>query len=206
MSYEHPSGRAVRRADWSNRLRVRALVAGATDGERQAQCRAHRAGRHRLFAFWLLWLDHRNAEHRPAGRQRSSVRQLSHHRALFADARVSSDRSQSPLGRDARRVQYGYGVSEHAWVPAALGRNHGGRVAGSRLRNLCHRQVAPHTDVGVHCRGAVPQLAAAAGIRSLLRIHAGRDGSVLSGTHEGQPPHRSTGSAGRRLSRLRRRG
>ncbi len=201
-----PIGRAVRRSDRSHGLRIRTLVADPTDGERQTQRRAHRAGRHRLFALRLLRLDHRHAEHRSAGRQRSSLRQLSHDRALFADPRVPVDRAQPPRGRNARRVQHGYGVSEHAWFPAPLRRNRGGRAAGRGLWNLRRRQVAPDTDGGMLGSGAVPQLAVAAGIRSFLRFHAGRDGPVLSGANDRQPPHRGTGPAGRRLPRLGRRG
>ena len=60
----------------------------------------------------------------------------------------------------------------------------------ARLRHVRRRQVAPRPDARVLGRRPVRQLAAAEGLRPLLRLPAGRDRPVLPRADRRQPPHR----------------
>ncbi len=122
---------------------------------------------------------------------------------MIAVARVPAHRTQSSRGRDARDFQHGHRVSQHARRASPLRRDAGRDFARSRSRDVRRRQVASGADGGMHRGGTVAQLAAATRIRSLLRISAGGDRSVLSRADLRQSLHRYARHRRRGLSRVR---
>ena len=78
------------------------------------------------------------------------------------------------------------GISPRAATVAELLRD-------ARLRHLRRRQVAPGADGGVLGGGPPHQLAAAEGLRPLLRVPPGRDRPVPPRADERQRPHRPAG-------------
>ena len=203
MTRKPPSGEPFEGVIGRTFYEFHALVAAGQVQDRRAQRGAGGAGRHRLFPPRLLRLDHRDAEHRRPGRRRPALHRLPHHRAVFADPGQPAHRPQPPCRRDAGDLQLRHRLSEHARGHSALGGDRGRDPARQRLRHLRRRQVAPGPDGRMHGRRPVHQLAAAEGLRPLLRLPAGRDRPVLPGTDQRQPFRRPARRTGRRLSRLR---
>ena len=144
----------------------------ATTAGRSRRCERHhdRLRRHGLCSSQLFRQWHPDSEHRSTRWLRSSVHGVPHHCAVFAVACVAVDRTQSPLGRHARRIQLEHRVSEHAWWHHTSCSNDCRGVARTRVCDVVCRQVAPGADGRVHRGRTAHQLAATEGIRSLLRI------------------------------------
>ena len=133
---------------------------------------------------------HRDAEHRPPRRGRPALHQLPHDRAVLADARLPAHRAQPPRRRHARRLQLQHRVPEHA-RPDHAARRHGRRGAardGYATFAIGKWHLAPMERL--LGRRPVRPVAAAEGLRPLLRLPRGRDRPVPPGAHARQPPHR----------------
>ena len=161
------------------------------------------AGRHRLRPPRLLRLDHRDAEHRRAGGRRRC--------ATPASTPPRSARRPAPACSPAATTTRSACGRSPTWTPAfptcAARMPTSAATLAEILREqrLCHlrrRQVAPGADGRVHGRRPVRQLAAAEGLRPLLRLPAGRDRPVPPRADLRQPLRRSAGDGRRGLSRL----
>ncbi len=132
----------------------------------------HRRGagrRHGLQRYRPVRRRDRHAGPGPARRTRCTADQLPHHAAVFTGPSSSADRAQ-PAPRRLRD-----GGERRPRIPRLRDgdrRRHphpGGTAARHRIRHLCGRQVAPGARLGVQ-RGRRPaQLAAAEGLRPVLR-------------------------------------
>ena len=140
--------------------------------------------------FGCYGSDAGDAEHRPPRRRRPALHRLPHHRAVLADARRAADRPQPPRRRHARRVELEHRLPAHARRHQPARRDGRRAAARPRLRHLRRRQVAPGADGGVLGRRPAHQLAAAEGLRPLLRVPAGRDRPVPPRADPRQRPHR----------------
>ena len=106
---------------------------------------------------------------------------VAHHRALLADALVLADRAQPPperVGAASPKASTGFPGLQR---PHPAGeRDHGRGAARQRLEHLLGRQ-EPQRAVDESTLGAPKtQLAAAPGLRPLLRLHRRRDQPVVS--------------------------
>ena len=113
---------------------------------------------------------------------------------------MPAHRPQSSCGRDARDLEHGHRLSQHARRDSPIGGDAGRDSARSRSRDLRGRQMASGADGGMHGGWTAAQLAAAARLRSVLRLSAGRDRSVLSGADLRQSLRRYAGHGGGGLS------
>ncbi len=120
--------------------------------------------------------------------------ELPHHRAVLAVAGRAAHRSQPPRRRHARRVELEHRLPPHAGRHHARGRRpspsccaaHGYATYAAGKWHL-----APMEECSA--AGPAPQLAAAEGLRPLLRLPPGRDRPVPPRAHPRQRPHRPAG-------------
>ena len=87
------------------------VAAGARATRRRTERDRDRARRRRVRAARVLRLRHRHADDRRARGRRGAPRQLPHHRAVLADARLPAHRPQPPLRRDGTRRRPGHRLS-----------------------------------------------------------------------------------------------
>ena len=168
-------------------------------GSRRPERRRHPPRRHRVLPFRLLRLGPGHAQHRRAGRRRRPVLELPRHTALLADPGRAPDRAQPPHRGDAGHLQLRQRLPAHAG-PHLRPRHHpGGGAAGPGVRHLRGGQVAPLPDGERLGRRPLRPVAAAAGLRPLLRVPRGGDRPVLPRPGVRQPPHRAPGHPRGRL-------
>ena len=200
--------RAVRRHDRAHLQGLRALVAAPAAGRRRqdAERGDHPLRRHRVRSPRLLRLDDRDAEHRRDGGRRAALQQLPHHRDLLADARLFADRAEPPLGRAEHDRQLRQRLPEHAGRADEACDDARRDPARAGLWHLLRRQVAPRAvgaDLGSR---SGRRLAAAARVRSVLRVPRRGDAPVLPRADVRQPSRRAAGASRGRLPRQRRSG
>ena len=130
---------------------------------------------------------HPDADAAAPGRQRPALHAVAHHRAVLADALVLPHRAQPPPERHGvhRRGRDRLPGLERA-SPQGV-RHDRARPARQRLEHLLGRQGPLRPAGGGQPGRPEVQLAAAAGLRPLLRLHRRRDQPVVSDAGRGQP-------------------
>ncbi len=170
---------------------VRPGLAGAQGGAcRQPQHRDRLHGRHGLVRSRLLRLGDRHPAHRRPGCTRRAAHALHHAPHLLGGACGTADGLQCPCGG------LGLAGQQPPRLPRLLGRDPAGRgdpagdVARGRLRNHHVRQVAQHAGRRQRAQRRQAQLARAAWLRHLPRLHGRRDAPLLPlAPDAGQPAH-----------------
>src|SRR5690349_1348281 len=129
-----------------------------------------------------------------AGRSRSALQPLSHHRAVFADPGGAALGSQSPLRPHGRHHGNGDRVSRLRRFLAEGGRQHRRNPARQSLQHGGLWKVAQHTGPRAERGGPVRSLADRQGLRLLVRI-PGRRGEPVA--HAAFREHRADRTAAR---------
>jgi len=122
----------------------------------------------------LFRLGPGHAQHRRTGRERASVLELPRHAAVLADAGGTADRKESSQRRYAGAVELEHRLSQHAWTDLEPRGDNGRSLARVRVHHV-RGGSASRVDGELVLGRSVRPVAAAAGVRSLLRIPRRRD-------------------------------
>ena len=114
------------------------------------------------------------------GRGRAALQQLPHHGALLTDAERAQDRSQP--SHHQHRFDHGdcNGLPRQHRAGSEQRCATGRDAPAQRLQHRCVRQVARDRRLGDQRVGSLRPLAHPPGLRQVLRLHRGRDRSVVS--------------------------
>ena len=191
LPIQEPARPAVTEIDARNVTAAAALRGEGAGGRAERRHRADR--RHGLRRAEHLRRPGSHADARPAGPERASVQQLPHHRAVLADAGRAEVRPEPPHrehgvhhGNGHRDARLHRPDSEH---DGAAGRD----AAPERVFHRRVRQVARDGHVGSQHRRPVRPLAAAAGVRQVLRVLRRRDQPVGAAALRWHRPGRTAG-------------
>ena len=182
-------------ADWEPYLPAKA-PAGCTEHPVRP-VRRHRPGR-----VVALRRRHQHADAPEAGRSRPALFAVAHDGAVLADALHAPDRTQPSPER------HGGDHRGREWIPRrerahpAGVRDDAADPPGQRLEHLLARQGSQRAGAGHRLGRDAQAVAAAAGLRSLLRLPRRRDQPVVPGPRRRQQVHRPAVQPGRGVSPL----
>ena len=145
---------------------------------------------------------HQHADAGPAGRQRPDLLAVAHDGAVLADPLDAPDRTQPPPQRLAAITEGANGFPGRSGRIPPSARTIGTDPAGQRLQHLLARQEPQRARSGHRLAAASRRVAAAKGLRPLLRLPRRRDQPVVSRPRRRQPFHRPALPPGRGLSPL----
>ncbi len=198
----HRHQRGLRRQDRTRRPQLDAgLEAVRTQARTRgcAECSGGALRRHRVGCLVALRRSHRDAGDAAPGRQRGDVLAVAHHRTVLTHPVVFPHRTQSPcqpVRGDHRGLQR---FPRRRCATARAVRHHRSGVAGQRLQHLLDRQEPQRSRRGRRQRRQQVVVAAAAGLRPVLRLPRRGDQQLVPGPDRGQPVHRAALQPGRGL-------
>ena len=168
---------------------------GSVPPAARARRRAERADRalrrHRPRRLGAVRRPDRDADAEAAGGRRAALLAVAHDRAVLADALVLPDRPQPPPERHGLHHRGLDRLPRRQRAHPAGVRDAGRGDAAGRLEHVLARQEPQRPGRGPPRRRHEGELAAAPGLRSLLRLPRRRDQPVVSRPRRGQPPHRA---------------